>query len=257
VIVEATCKLYALPERDETLLAAFSSLGQGAAAMAQIMGTQLLPSQILLLNSPAAGAIAPQVISPIGGMVMLLLNYEGMDEAVERQLADTSRICQGQGAMTLNRCAGEVQAEIRRRLATFYPGVGPTIALAPHLLAKLGTVPSRIPAVMEAMAQLLGSLAPHTLLAGDGGVGWIKLYIPGSVLEADGIDDPLLRTLRELPRLVAAENGYAVVESAPLHVKERLDVWGPPPKSLPLLKALKSKFDPEGILSPGRFVGGL
>jgi glycolate oxidase FAD binding subunit len=40
-------------------------------------------------------------------------------------------------------------------------------------------------------------------------------------------------------------------------VKQNVDVWGPPPSAFALLKALKRKFDPEGILNPGRFIGGL
>jgi len=59
IIVETTWKLFALPERDESLLAVFPSLGQGASAVAQIMATQLLPSQMLLLHSTAARTVAP------------------------------------------------------------------------------------------------------------------------------------------------------------------------------------------------------
>jgi glycolate oxidase FAD binding subunit len=40
-------------------------------------------------------------------------------------------------------------------------------------------------------------------------------------------------------------------------VKSQIGVWGPPPASFALLKALKRKFDPEDVLSPGRFIGGL
>ena len=57
--------------------------------------------------------------------------------------------------------------------------------------------------------------------------------------------------------MVAADGGYVVVEEVPLQVKAQLDVWGPPPPSFPLLQALKNTFDPAGILSPGRFIGGL
>jgi glycolate oxidase FAD binding subunit len=110
---------------------------------------------------------------------------------------------------------------------------------------------------METIAQLLGPLASQIKIAGDCGVGLVKLCMQRGAIEAEVVDASLLHTLRELPRLVAAEGGYAVIDSAPRHVKEQLDVWGPPPASLPLLKALKSKFDPEGILSPGRFIGGL
>jgi glycolate oxidase FAD binding subunit len=36
---------------------------------------------------------------------------------------------------------------------------------------------------------------------------------------------------------------------------EKLDCWGTLPDSLPLMRQIKSSFDPEGILSPGRFLG--
>jgi glycolate oxidase FAD binding subunit len=35
----------------------------------------------------------------------------------------------------------------------------------------------------------------------------------------------------------------------------KLDCWGSAPDSLPLMRQIKSRFDPEGILNPGRFLG--
>jgi len=36
-----------------------------------------------------------------------------------------------------------------------------------------------------------------------------------------------------------------------------VDVWGPVGDAYPLMRGLKEQFDPERILNPGRFVGGL
>jgi glycolate oxidase FAD binding subunit len=36
-----------------------------------------------------------------------------------------------------------------------------------------------------------------------------------------------------------------------------LDRWGTLPDSLPLMRTLKRRFDPNGILNPGRFLGGI
>jgi len=258
IIVETTWKLFALPERDESLVAVFPSLGQGASAVAQIMGTQLLPSQILLLHATAARTVAPDIwLETSDGSTLFIVNSEGMEEAVERQLVDIARLCQGQGAIAIHRLAGEAQAEFRYRLGPLYLCLDRRIMSTPRLLVRLGTVTSRVPYLMDALVQLLGPLASQTLIAGDCGTGLVKFGALWSAVEAEAADTPWLRILRELPQLVAAESGHVVIEEAPLQLKVQLDVWGPPPTSLPLLRTLKNTFDPTGILSPGRFIGNL
>jgi glycolate oxidase FAD binding subunit len=56
----------------------------------------------------------------------------------------------------------------------------------------------------------------------------------------------------------AARSQWAVlVERAAPELRARVDVFGRPDASLPLMRALKARFDPDRILAPGRFVGGL
>jgi glycolate oxidase FAD binding subunit len=272
IVVEATFKLSAVPERDETSLAVFPSLEPGAAAVAQLMAMQLLPSQILLLNPTATHAVAPAVTVQVApGTALVVVNCEGMDEAVERQLADIARICQGHGATAVQVLAGDAQHQLRVQLEaitlasatkTFSPPPLPSPLDGEGkgggvLAIRLGTLPSRVYIVMDAAAQALRSLAPGAMIVGDCGVGSVQLRLGPEDSATGAIDAPLLGALRELSGLVAGHGGYAVVESAPPEVKKQLDVWGAPPSSFALLKALKRKFDPEDVLGPGRFIGGL
>jgi glycolate oxidase FAD binding subunit len=50
--------------------------------------------------------------------------------------------------------------------------------------------------------------------------------------------------------------GAVVVLDAPADVKEQVDVWGPV-RGLDLMRRVKDQFDPDRVLSPGRFVGGI
>ena len=56
----------------------------------------------------------------------------------------------------------------------------------------------------------------------------------------------------------AAERGANVVlEAVPADWKSEVDVFGEPPGGFALMRAIKNKLDPRGILAPGRFVGRL
>ena len=63
--------------------------------------------------------------------------------------------------------------------------------------------------------------------------------------------------LEEWRRLVTGANGHAMVAWAPLAVKERVAVWDSPGPTLRLMRSIKERLDPHGILNPGRFVGGI
>jgi glycolate oxidase FAD binding subunit len=63
--------------------------------------------------------------------------------------------------------------------------------------------------------------------------------------------------LAELRAALAAVGGYVVVEDAPDRLRLALDLWGTSPPTLPLMQALKAQWDPQGILNPGRYIGGL
>jgi glycolate oxidase FAD binding subunit len=56
---------------------------------------------------------------------------------------------------------------------------------------------------------------------------------------------------------VRSANGSAVIAAAPPALRARVDVWGPPPSAIAVMRQLKAQLDPDSRLSPGRFVGGL
>ncbi len=61
--------------------------------------------------------------------------------------------------------------------------------------------------------------------------------------------------LPQLRRDLEAASGSLVVLKQP--AESNLDCWGTLPGSLPLMREIKRRFDPEGVLNPGRFLGGI
>jgi glycolate oxidase FAD binding subunit len=74
---------------------------------------------------------------------------------------------------------------------------------------------------------------------------------------ADARADRVGAALAALRAALTALGGYAVVEAAPPDLRVQLDLWGPPPATLSLMRGLKAQWDPQAILNRGRYVGGI
>jgi glycolate oxidase FAD binding subunit len=79
------------------------------------------------------------------------------------------------------------------------------------------------------------------------------VYAMLSGASASTVADVLGRTRREAAKL----GSRTVVESAPVDVRQVVDVWGPPTAPLDLMRQLKRRLDPTGTLNRGRFIRGL
>jgi len=104
-------------------------------------------------------------------------------------------------------------------------------------LLRLAARPTDSAALCDALAAHSGALRAALPLAG---------VVFGEVSAA--AFEPLLAS--------ASAQGWALfLERAPLALRRRVDAFGPEPGGLALMRALKRRFDPGGLLAPGRFAG--
>ncbi len=85
----------------------------------------------------------------------------------------------------------------------------------------------------------------------------LETSFAGDFVELTGDEDRLMEAISEIRQFALGRGGSAVVRGAPLPIKQAVEVWGPVGDALPLMRRVKEQFDPDGIMSPGRFVGGI
>jgi len=177
-----------------------------------------------------------------GGERGLSVLFEGIEPGVAAQAATAQRLLGAHGAARILD-AGEQDALWRDARA--YPWQGDDVGL------KLTHLPTALPTILESIVELACSrdIEPH--VAGHAGTGVTFVGLSGG--DAGSIGE----LLGELRAHVARAEGSVFVLQAPLDIKDSIDVWGPIGDALPLMRRVKERFDPEGILNRGRFVGGI
>lgn len=76
-------------------------------------------------------------------------------------------------------------------------------------------------------------------------------------LQLTGTEIDCRKLLGALRSYLTASEGYLSLLEAPFALKKAVDVWGYSGNALTAMRKLKERFDPQGGLNSGRFVGGL
>jgi glycolate oxidase FAD binding subunit len=224
VLVEATLRLHPLPEAEGAWLATFSSAEGAAAFLARVLDSTLQPSRLQILSDRAATTVA--------------VSFGSVPEAVRAQ---------GESVVALARREGGRATEAP---PGFWSSLRALLADSTVLL-KLAALPSDTAVLCGEIQRLGAGLGISAAIVGEAGNGILHVALKGTLPTAEW-EARVVLLLRER---LAPSGGSAVVERAPLPLKERLDVWGPiDPAALAIMKRLKTEFDPLGVLNPGRYV---
>jgi glycolate oxidase FAD binding subunit len=242
IVVEATFKLRPRAEVDRLVIARFDRLkdaGQGARA---VLGSDLIPSALELVDDVALERLGQ------GAGAALLVGLDGIAPQVEWEVAELDRLLAPLGLRESRVLDGETRDETWRAFAALgRPGHDSVAAVM-----KWAVLPTQLAEVMDEGASAAQRNGLRAAMTAHAGMGIVTASLSGS---AD--PGPVVATLTDWRDLVVGANGHAMVAWAPLAVKERVPVWDDPGPTLRLMKRIKERLDPIGILNPGRFVGGI
>jgi glycolate oxidase FAD binding subunit len=242
VLVEATFKLRPRADVDRLVIARFDRLkdaGQGARA---VLGSDLVPSAVELVDDLALQRLG------LGSGAALLVGLDGIAPQVEWEVAELDRLLVPLGRRDSRELDGAARDETWRALGALErPGHDAVAAVM-----RWAVLPMQMAELMDAGAAAAQRNGLGAAMTGQAGVGIVTASLSGS---AD--PGPVVATLGDWRDLAVRAGGHAMVAWAPLAVKERVPVWDEPGPTLRLMKGIKERLDPGGILNPGRFVGGI
>jgi len=218
VVAEVNFKVQARPEMEATLLAQFDAPETTLEVGLKLAHQYLAPAAAVVLDSDADGWT-------------LALKFEGYAREV--------RAAKDQAVRFVREAGGTLDAA----------EVPPAFWDA----ARDWSTPADDDVVLRAIVPLTSSPRVMAAVPPDARV----LAQPASGLVDVRLAAPSAAEALSRLRLAAGADGQVVVIAAPAALKQDLDVWGPPPLGFPIMRALKQALDPNGILNPGRFVGGI
>ena len=181
---------------------------------------------------------------------LLLARFEGPPEVLSRQeqrLLAALQALSLHGPLVPHRWSDAEQVRLWRDIEEFPVAMH---TQAPQgVVSKVGVLMSHLPALFQSVAA--ANAAWPVLAHAGNGIAYVHF------LSGKGRALPLLTHLRALDDCVHRLGGYRVIERAPVALKRHCAIWEPPGNGFTLMRAIKTSFDPDHRLNPGRFIGGL
>ena len=225
--VIATCnfRLHPLPETGRTVAVEVGDTLSAGQAAQEITHAQLFPSAVELHWSE--------------DQKHLTVLIEGIPPGVEAQAETASYLLSSFGEV---RTLSDEEAALGPLDS---PGAGDEVAI------KISAPPAELTGVLDSVLGATERRGITPRITGHAGTGVTYVALAG------GDGDAQAQAVEELREIWVRRGGSVVVRHAPLSIKKRLDAWGPAGDYLGLTRRVKEKFDPRGVLNPGRFVGGI
>ncbi|WP_013321545.1 FAD-binding oxidoreductase [Gloeothece verrucosa] len=233
VICQLTFKVYPLLESSQTVVLTGDANGIEKAT-ATIRMSSLTPTAADVLSSGMVHQLG------IGKGIGLILRFQGIPESITQQSNQVKMIGQELGLIDSIYREDE-ENPLWKRLQELI-----TISQTESsVTAKIGIIPTQMISFIRQLDQLTD----------EQGLGMINLGsgLGSLLLESEAV----LSQLSKLRSLLETGQGFLTVLTAPKPIKQQFEPWGYRGNALDLMRNLKQKFDPNNILSPGRFVGGL
>ena len=254
ILCEMTFKLLPLPEKEATLLLSFAKLEEAGGFVREMRGSQLIPSSLEILNAKAVQKMKYPVSMPPNGNYLVAIGLEGVAESIERQVSEMSEMGKKRGTLEALTLGAEKHQAFWVSLRDFTYGL--TQEYSNLISVKSNFLISKSGEMLEGYEKIAQGLGIDCAFISHAGNGIIYSYILAGKNFRSRVES-FVELIEKLTAEAVKNGGGLVVESSPLSIKKKVDVWGQSRSDYLVARRLKEQIDPAGILNIGRFVGGI
>lgn len=252
LVTKVIVRLMRKPEAVKTLLAVYDDPEDCGRTVAEITAQAITPVALEMMDGVLLRMVeeATHAGYPMDAAAVLLIELEGLREAVDEQVEQVRAACRKCHAreVRLARSAEERELLWKGRKNAF----GAVGRVSPSFIVQDGMVPrAQVPATLRFIRQIsekYGLLISNIFHAGDGNMHPIILFNkrkPGELEKAIRAGEEILEHCVSVGGSITGEHGVGIEKLNLMKVQFSAE-------SIDLMARLKRVFDPEGRLNPGK-----
>ncbi|MEE8689948.1 MAG: glycolate oxidase subunit GlcD [Heyndrickxia coagulans] len=252
ILTEATLKLVPMPETKKTMLALYQDIEACAQTVSDIIANRIIPATLEFLDQPTLQAVEAfaHIGLPTNVKAVLLIEQDGPQEVVERDIEKIAEICRKQHAVDVKVAASPEHAEAlmtARRSA-----LSALARLKPTTILEDATVPrSEVAKMVVAINEIAEKYGLHIGTFGHAGDGNLHPTCLADIRDQDEMERvekafaEIFQKAIELGGTITGEHGVGRAKAPYLE-------WKLGETGIGVMNAIKNALDPNHILNPGK-----
>ncbi|MGH9643953.1 MAG: FAD-binding oxidoreductase [Terriglobales bacterium] len=247
-----TVKLSRVAEAVATLLGVFNSVDDAANTVTAITSEGITPAALEMLDALTLRTVeaATHAGYPMDARAVLLIELEGLKEAVEEQAEAVAKVCARNGAREVRRAKDEAErALLWKGRKTAFGAIG---RITPSYYSQDCVVPrtkiAEVLRLIESVSQKYGQRVANVFHAGDGNLHPAILFDlrePEQLRRTQEMSREILTYCVGLGGTITGEHGVGIE-------KQELMSLMYTENDIEMMQRLRDAFNPEGIMNPGK-----
>jgi len=254
IVTEATVRLCRKPEAAKTLLAIYDRIVDATRTVAQITAEGITPAALEMMDGFTLRAIeeATHAGYPMDSAAVLLIEIEGLREAVEDEADQIEAVCLRAHARDVRRAkTAEERDLLWRGRKNAFGAIG---RISPSFYVQDGVIPrTRLPEMLEFIEQVASRhhlIIGNIFHAGDGNLHPLIMFDNRDPEQSRRVKEAAAEIIGQCAAMggsITGEHGVGIEKNELMPLIFSSD-------DMEMMQKLKSAFNPKGLFNPGKLL---